>query len=241
MHKSGQSCDISDALRGIYDATQSIYHRHARHWHEERADVFFARPWAEKIARHIEAAFATHHPVRILDLGCGGGMPFARYFLDKGWSVTGIDYAPAMIAMAQENHPAARYPHAQWHIADMRAPDTMEKILAKAAGEPVQNHYHAIISWDGFFHLSRQEQRVLLPKTIDMLCDDGLLLLSVGDGDGEVTGIVCGETVYHASLSSEEYHAILADAQSCDIELIMDAPDSWGRHILQAVKGHKRP
>ena len=35
----------------------------------------------------------------ILDLGCGSGEPIARHLIEGGFEVTGIDMAPAMIAL----------------------------------------------------------------------------------------------------------------------------------------------
>ena len=29
---------------------------------------------------------------RLLDVGCGAGEPFARFFIDRGWTVTGVDF-----------------------------------------------------------------------------------------------------------------------------------------------------
>ena len=29
---------------------------------------------------------------RLLDMGCGAGEPFPRFFIDRGWTVTGVDF-----------------------------------------------------------------------------------------------------------------------------------------------------
>jgi hypothetical protein len=70
--------------------------------------------------------------------------------------------------------------------------------------------FDGIISWDGFFHLSQSEQRLLLPKLAAMLRPGGIMLLTVGPVQGEVTGTVAGQTVYHASLSPREYRQLLS-------------------------------
>ena len=67
---------------------------------------------------------------RALDVGCGGG----RYTLAlarKGYAVTGLDFAPQMIAAAKENAQrldvsAARFLQADWEGLDLREAD-MEK------------------------------------------------------------------------------------------------------------------
>ena len=40
---------------------------------------------------------------RILDLGCGTGIPFGKYIVDKGHILTGIDFSEGMIEKAKKN------------------------------------------------------------------------------------------------------------------------------------------
>ena len=44
-------------------------------------------------------------PGRLLDLGCGAGEPFPRFFLDRGWDVTGVDFSPRMLELAARYAP----------------------------------------------------------------------------------------------------------------------------------------
>jgi SAM-dependent methyltransferase len=44
---------------------------------------------------------------RILDLGCGTGVPIARYLIDHGFRVTGVDSSAAMLALAKRHCPGA--------------------------------------------------------------------------------------------------------------------------------------
>ena len=37
---------------------------------------------------------------RLLDLGCGAGEPFPRYFLEHGWEVVGVDFSKKMLRLA---------------------------------------------------------------------------------------------------------------------------------------------
>lgn len=45
----------------------------------------------------------------ILDLGSGTGLPFAKYFVDKGFKVLGIDISAEMIKLSQKNVPEADF------------------------------------------------------------------------------------------------------------------------------------
>lgn len=42
---------------------------------------------------------------RLLDLGCGAGEPFPRYFLDRGWEVYGVDFSKKMLHLATQYAP----------------------------------------------------------------------------------------------------------------------------------------
>ena len=44
---------------------------------------------------------------RVLDLGCGTGLPTARQLTDAGLRVTGVDLSAGMLALARENVPEA--------------------------------------------------------------------------------------------------------------------------------------
>ena len=45
----------------------------------------------------------------ILDLGSGTGLPFAKFFVDKGFKVLGIDISAQMVKLSQENVPNAEF------------------------------------------------------------------------------------------------------------------------------------
>ncbi len=45
----------------------------------------------------------------ILDLGSGTGLPFARYFTEKGFKVLGVDISSQMVTMARSNVPKADF------------------------------------------------------------------------------------------------------------------------------------
>lgn len=66
---------------------------------------------------------------RLLDLGCGAGEPFAKFFIEHDWTVTGVDFSGQMLILA------AKYvPEMKVVCADMRevnfAPDSFEAITA---------------------------------------------------------------------------------------------------------------
>jgi len=45
----------------------------------------------------------------VLDLGSGTGLPFAKFFIERGFRVLGIDFAREMIRIAKRNVPQAKF------------------------------------------------------------------------------------------------------------------------------------
>ena len=129
---------------------------------------------------------------RVLDLGCGTSEPIARHMIEAGCQVTGVDAAPAMIAMC-----AARFPAMEWIVGDMRT-------LA------LGRRFNAIIAWDSFFHLRHDEQHRMFPIFRSHTAPQGLLLFTSGPAHGEAVGSLYGETLYHASLDQAEYRDLLS-------------------------------
>ena len=136
----------------------------------------------------------------------------------QGAELVGVDFAPAMIELAHQH-----YPDADWIVADMTA-------------LPDLGVFDAIVSWDGFFHLSPDQQRASLPRILAMLKPQGRLLLTVGPGAGEVDGRVEGEQVYHASLSIEEYCDFLEQAGTHLVTFCPEHEQTYGRSVLLAER-----
>ncbi len=187
-----------------------VYERNAADWDEGRDTSLREKDW---LTRWLDGLPV---PSKILDLGCGAGRPLSGYLVGLGHDVFGVDASAAMTARAQANVPAATF-----QIADMRTLDLGES-------------FDAILSWDAFFHLSPEEQRAALPMILKHLKPGGHLLMTVGDDEGEVTGTVAGEPVYHGSLSPAEYLDTLQSAGFAEITYTPNDPTVLGRYVLLA-------
>lgn len=192
--------------------TQGVYDRNAKLWDQQRPKNLFEKCWLEKFA----ACLPTEG--RILDLGCGSGDPVGAFFLEQGFELLGIDYSEAMIALARN-----KYANAEWRVGDMRELSMKEK-------------FAGIYSWDGWFHLSVDEQRRELPAIADRVAPGGALMLTVGDKEGEVIGKVCNEDVYHASLSAGEYVSLLRGSGFSEADVFSNQDEKGGRTVLFGQK-----
>ncbi len=189
--------DQSD-ISGLAGLTQQIYERNALRFDAERSKDLHERGWIDRFLELI-----PQHG-EVLDLGCGSAEPIAAYILSLGFDLTGVDASMEMLRLAR-----SRFPQGDWRLADMR-----DLRLPKT--------FDGIFGWDSFFHLTRAEQRLVLPRLAEHLRPRGALMLTVGPEDGEVDGRVGDDRVYHASLSPEEYRAILS---GLDIEIVDFVPE----------------
>ncbi|MEZ5865265.1 MAG: class I SAM-dependent methyltransferase [Geminicoccaceae bacterium] len=194
------------------EGTQAVYEAHAAAWDRQRHKGLIERPWLDRL-------LALAGPdAAILDLGCGAGEPIARYLVAQGCRVTGVDFAAAMLAIARTRLPAAR-----WLQGDMRELDLAER-------------FAGIVAWDSFFHLTRDEQRAVIPRLARHLAPGGALLVTVGPEDSEVTGTVDGAAVHHASLSPKEYARLLARAGLELVDFVAEDPACDHHSVLLAQR-----
>jgi SAM-dependent methyltransferase len=87
------------------------------------AGADFSEPHQAFVERFAQF-FPRHRPRRVLDLGCGAAdvtIRFARAY--PSCELTGVDGAPAMLALARDATTRARLNH-RVHLREVRLPDT---------------------------------------------------------------------------------------------------------------------
>ena len=83
---------------------------------------------------------------RILDVGCGCGVPIASYLADRGFRVTGLDGSPELLDLARRAVPDAAFAQGDMRTADPGGP------------------FDALVAWDSVFHLPRSEHASLFAR-----------------------------------------------------------------------------
>ncbi|MEQ8898418.1 MAG: class I SAM-dependent methyltransferase [Roseovarius sp.] len=203
---------MSRDLAALAGQVLAVYERNAARFDRERSRGLFERGWLDRFAALVPEGG------RILDVGCGTGAPIAAYLDGLGFAVTGVDGARAMIDMARERRPGG-----DWRVADMRGMELGER-------------FDGVLAWDSFFHLTRDEQREVLPRLLAHLRPGGPLMLTVGPGEGEVAGRVGDEAVYHASLEGEDYAALLNAGGAEIVQFVVEDPACEYHSVLLARK-----
>lgn len=189
------------------DTVIDLYERHAQAWDRDRGRSLQERPWLDRFLSHVRPGGT------VLDVGCGMGEPLARYLIDRGFSVVGLDASPTMIERCR-----TRFPDSEWVVADMR-----ELELGR--------RFDGILAWDSFFHLAMNDQRGMFPRFASHAREGAPLMFTSGPREGEAIGSYCEEPLYHASLSPSEYEQLLATNGFVVRAYVAEDPDC-GEHTI---------
>jgi SAM-dependent methyltransferase len=124
---------------------------------------------------------------RILDLGCGTGVPIAQYLVNRGFQVVGVDESSKMLELAKRNVPRADF------------------VQADIEGLNLYGRFAAAIVWDSIFHIERTHHQEIFRRLVEFLDSDGWLLLSSGgSGHDGFTSEMHGQTFFYSSYDPSE-------------------------------------
>ncbi|MGI9265568.1 MAG: class I SAM-dependent methyltransferase [Gammaproteobacteria bacterium] len=199
-------------LSDLATRTREVYEQHGAAFDQQRPKNLYEKKWLDRfIARLPENA-------SILDVGCGAGEPFIPYFLSRGLSVEGLEFAESMLEIVRE-----RFPDLVFYPADM-------------SDFTLGRKFDGIIAWNSFFHLTKVAQRKALVCFSQHLNPGGALMLTVGGEDGEVVGHVNGAEVYHSSLAPDDYRSSLATLGIEVVEFVIDDEECGQQTVLIGQK-----
>jgi cyclopropane fatty-acyl-phospholipid synthase-like methyltransferase len=164
------------------------------------------------------AAFAQSLPpgAKVLDIGCGTGIPISRFLTQEGFEVVGLDSSPGMIAKYRANFPAV----------PIRCEPVQEASFT-------QDSFDAVVAWGVLFHLSEADQEAVIGKVAQWLKPDGRFLFTAGDSKGSVESKMNGVMFRYTSLGSGEYRRIL---ESVGMRLEDEHSDAWDNYVYIAQK-----
>lgn len=160
---------------------------------------------------------------KILDIGCGAGIPIDKYLVEKGFQVTGIDLSSEQIRLAKENVSEAEY-----HIQDMSEIDFPDK------------SFDCVISFYAIFHVKREEHQQLFDRLFASVKDGGYLLVTMGAGEWEGVEDFFGSEMFWSHFGAEKNLEII---QNSGFQIIHQEIDQSGNeeHLVSlAQKPQKR-
>jgi len=99
----------------------------------------------------------------VLDVGCGAGIPVARFLVDAGFKVTGVDVSSSMLELARVHVPEANFLKMDMRQLEFDA-----------------DCFDGICAFYSLFHVPREEHLQVLIGFNRLLRQDGILLFSSG-------------------------------------------------------------
>lgn len=115
----------------------------------------------------------------VLDVGCGAGIPVARFLVDAGFSVTGVDVSSSMLQLARSHVPGARF--LKMDMRRLRFDD---------------GRFDGICAFYSLFHVPREEHLQVLIEFNRLLRQNGVLIFSTGKSAWQGTGDFHGTRMF---------------------------------------------
>ncbi|HLH49033.1 MAG TPA: class I SAM-dependent methyltransferase, partial [Roseiarcus sp.] len=132
---------------------------------------------------------------KVLDLGCGGGLPVAQSLVEHGFDVTGVDLCPRQIELARQSAPRAKF-----FVADMTS-----------AQFPAES-FDAVVAFYSISHVPRAEQAGLVERIAFWLKPGGLFMASFGKADGEWVEEWLGTSMFFSHYNPDRTGALVLGA-----------------------------
>ncbi|MCW4049544.1 MAG: methyltransferase domain-containing protein [Candidatus Bathyarchaeota archaeon] len=148
---------------------------------------------------NVFATFTAKLPEKgkVLDLGCGTGLPYARYLVERGFDVLGVDLSEEMVKVAFKNVPEASF--VQLSMNEITYRDEFDGVMSSFSmlllppdlfKETASRIYSALVA-GGYFYLSLNE-----PASLS------------DDPDSEVFVNIMGQDMYSRAYTVEEIESI---------------------------------
>ncbi len=140
---------------------------------------------------------------RVLDLGCGTGVPIART-LARSHHVVGVDMSGGQLALARRQAPGAEFVRGDMSSVAFRA-----------------GSFEAVVSFYAIFHLPLSEHAALIARISTWLRPGGYLMATFSPNREEgYTEDFFGAEMYWSNLSLPEYRALLV---ASGLEVLSDS------------------
>jgi ubiquinone/menaquinone biosynthesis C-methylase UbiE len=139
---------------------------------------------------------------RVIDVGCGAGVPVARFLVGSGFTVVGIDFSQKMLILARKNVPQATFIR-----KDMTQLDFAD------------NSFDGLAAFYSIIHVPREKHFLLFRDFGRILKPDGIMLVTMGPDEWETTETYYGTKMFWSQYSPQKSLQLVKNA---GFEVIFD-------------------
>lgn len=149
---------------------------------------------------------------RVLDLGCGCGLPATRRLVEAGFRVVGVDHSGVQVQRARELVSGATF---------------VEADMVTFSAEPAS--FDAVVSFYALIHIPLADQRLLLPRIRQWIRTGGFFLATFGNRRWTGTEEYFGAPMFWDHADADTYLAWLRESGFTPV---------WQRFIPEGDSGH---
>jgi ubiquinone/menaquinone biosynthesis C-methylase UbiE len=156
---------------------------------------------------------------KVLDVGCGVGIPIAKFFVENGFDLTGIDISKGMVTNARKNVPEAQF--FQYDMADLEFQD---------------NYFDGLVSIYAMFHVPKRKHGEIIKNFHRMLKKEGFMILVFNPRENEGVDDFLGTDMYWSCHKPEISRELVLDA---GFEIIFDEILDRGNELMYWIIAKK--
>ena len=149
---------------------------------------------------------------KVLDVGCGAGVPFIKFLVEYGCSVTGVDFSESMLGLARKNVPEANL-----------VKQDVTRLGLKA------NSFDGVTSSFCIIHIPREKHSSLFQSLHGILKPEGVILISMGYSEWEGTDDYYGAEMFWSHYNPEKSSQAIENA---GFHII------WGKYVESGGERH---
>jgi ubiquinone/menaquinone biosynthesis C-methylase UbiE len=139
---------------------------------------------------------------KVLDVGCGAGVPVAKFLVDSGFEVVGVDFSENMLRLARKNMPQI---------------SLIRKDMTKL--DFADNSFDGLTAFYSIIHVPREKHSLLFKSFNRILKPNGIMLACMGPDEWEATEDYYDTKMFWSQYSPEKSLRLVKDT---GFEVIFD-------------------
>jgi len=132
---------------------------------------------------------------KVLDVGCGTGIPVSTFLIEAGFDVTGVDFSEGMLAFARINVPRSKL---------------FKKNMTELDFE--DDSFDGLTAIYSIIHVPKEKHLPLFQNFHRMLKPNGMMLICMGPDEWEEVGEYLGTEMFWSHYDPEKTLQLVKDA-----------------------------